>query len=171
MLVKTILSIKKILLVGKILPVKGCCRLGFADQDFRLHQLHRSRIILPGRTPSFRLGILCRPVFGCLSFLQTSQSYRQAGVSRSGHPQHRSLLRQSAAAVSMNDHGESGFDVEDEKPRSGSSVSSGSQREAALFSAVADQHTAAAPDLCRRAPESLDGDVEGRSRFGWRRRR
>ena len=67
----------------------------------------------------------------------------------------------------MDDHGESGSDVEDEKPRSGSSVCSGSPREAAIFKTAADHHAATGnQDLRRQAPENLDGDVEGRSRSG-----
>ena len=75
-------------------------------------------------------------------------------------------LRQSAATIGMDDHGKSGFDVEDEKPRSGSSISSGLPREAALFPAAADEHAAVAPGPSPPGPENLDGDVEGRSHFG-----
>ena len=72
----------------------------------------------------------------------------------------------------MDDHGKSGSNVGGEKPRSGKPVSSELPREAALIPAAADQHAAAAPpDLRRRASENLDGDVEGRSRSGRRRRR
>ena len=40
------------------------------------------------------------------------------------------------------------------------------------FPATSDQHAAAAlPDLHCRDPENVDGDVEGRSHSGWRRRR
>ena len=64
----------------------------------------------------------------------------------------------------MDDHSKSGSDVENEKPRSSSSVSSGSPREVALFPAAVDQHAAAAaPYLRHRALENLDEDVEGRS--------
>ena len=52
--------------------------------------------------------------------------------------QHRPLLRQSVVAVGMDNHFESGSDVEDEKPQSGSFVSSGLVREAALFPAAVD---------------------------------
>ena len=86
-------------------------------------------------------------------------------------PQHHPLLHQLAVSVGMDDHGESGSDVKDEKLRSGSSVSSGSPREAMLFSAAVDQHAAATPRPSPPGPENLDGDVEGRSRSGWRRRR
>ena len=73
----------------------------------------------------------------------------------------------------MDDHGKSGSDAGVEKPRSGSSVTTELPREAALLAPAADQHAAAAPppDLRRRAPENLDGVVEGRSRSGRRRRR
>ena len=55
-------------------------------------------------------------------------------------------------AIDMDDHGKSGFDIENEKPRSGSSVSSELLREAALFPATADQHAAAAPRIFAAGP-------------------
>ena len=52
----------------------------------------------------------------------------------------------------MDDHGKPGSDVEDEKPRSGISVSSGLPQEAALFPAAANLHAAAAPPTFAAGP-------------------
>ena len=59
----------------------------------------------------------------------------------------------------MDDHGMSGFDVENEKPRSGSSVSSELTHEAALFPAVADQHAAAAPRTFAAGPPKTSTEM------------
>ena len=68
-------------------------------------------------------------------------------------------LRQSAAASGMDDHGRSGSDVENEKPRSGSWVSSALTREVALFVAAVDHHAAAAPRTFAAGPSKISTEM------------